>query len=316
MKVKIKMNKIYDVIIIGSGVAGYTSAIYASRMGLSTILISGDMIGGQLTTTSMVENFPAFPDGISGSELVERMENQAIKYGTTFLNESVKKIIFGDVHTIHCDETILKGLSIIIATGSQPKLPEIHNIHDLIVDGVVSTCALCDGFFYTDMDIAIVGGGDSACEEALQLSNICKSVTLLVRSNKFKASQIMVNRVMTNPKIKVVMESDVTAIQHNHDTNMVIVETITQGEKMDMEFFGLFYSIGTKPNTTFLLDSENGKLNLDGNGFIISENTITNIDGVFVAGDVGDPRYRQAITASGRGCMASIEALAYLQNIK
>lgn len=301
-------------LIIGSGPAGYTAAIYAARANMHPVLYQGTQPGGQLTTTNEVENWPGNPEGITGPEMMVQIMEQAKRFGTEVRDGWATKVDFtGDVHRVwinndkelHCD-------TVIISTGATAKylgLPSEQ--HYLQTGGGVSACAVCDGFFYRNQEVVIVGAGDSACEEAHYLSKLCKKVTMLVRSEKFRASKIMEARVRNTTNIEILM---------NHDTIEVlgdgqVVTGVHALNKTDDTTFeipatGFFVAIGHKPNTDIFKEF----LQLDETGYII--NTLgtakTNIDGVFVAGDAADHVYRQAITAAGTGCMAALDAERYL----
>lgn len=303
-------------LIIGSGPSGYTAAIYASRANLSPILYKGEQPGGQLTTTNDVENYPAFEYGISGTELVYKMENQAKRFGTDIRDGRVTKVDFSDTikkvwvedKEIHCD-------TVIISTGSSAKYLNLPSEqHYLRTGGGVSACAVCDGYFYKDMDVVIVGSGDSACEEAHYLSNICNTVTMLVRGDKFRASKIMEERVKKIDNINILYNTETKTI--NGDGTLVESVTVYNNvlnEEQTIQAKGFFVAIGHNPNTEIFKDY----IELDNNGYIITvpDTTCTNISGVFASGDVADPIYRQAITSAGSGCKSALDAERYLANL-
>ena len=301
-------------LIIGSGPAGYTAAIYAARANMNPILYQGTQPGGQLTTTNEVENWPGNPEGITGPEMMIGLQEQAKRFGTDVRDGWATKVDFsGDVHKVWInDNKELHCETVIISTGASAKYLEIPSEqHYLKMGGGVSACAVCDGFFYRNQEVVIVGAGDSACEEAHYLSKLCKKVTMLVRSEKFRASKIMEQRVRKTENITILM---------NHDTLEVLgdgqvvtgVKALnkTTNEAFDIPATGFFVAIGHTPNTAIFKDF----LNLDETGYIIITpgTSKTNIDGVFVGGDAADHVYRQAITAAGTGCMAALDAERYL----
>ena len=301
-------------LIIGSGPAGYTAAIYASRANMFPVLYQGTQPGGQLTTTNEVENWPGNPEGITGPEMMVGLQEQAERFGTDVRTGWATKVDFsGDVRKVWInDEKELHCETVIISTGATAKYLGIPSEqHYLQTGGGVSACAICDGFFYRNQEVVIVGAGDSACEEAHYLSKLCKKVTMLVRSEKFRASKIMEERVKKTENITILM---------NHDTVEVlgdgqVVTGIKALNKSTNEVFeipatGFFVAIGHKPNTDIFKDY----LNLDETGYIINipGTSKTNVEGVFVGGDAADHVYRQAITAAGTGCMAALDAERYL----
>ena len=301
-------------LIIGSGPAGYTAAIYAARANMNPILYQGTQPGGQLTTTNEVENWPGNPEGITGPEMMIGLQEQAKRFGTDVRDGWATKVDFsGDVHKVWInDNKELHCETVIISTGASAKYLEIPSEqHYLKMGGGVSACAVCDGFFYRNQEVVIVGAGDSACEEAHYLSKLCKKVTMLVRSEKFRASKIMEQRVRKTENITILM---------NHDTLEVLgdgqvvtgVKALnkTTNEAYDIPATGFFVAIGHTPNTAIFKDF----LNLDETGYIIITpgTSKTNIGGVFVGGDAADHVYRQAITAAGTGCMAALDAERYL----
>lgn len=301
-------------LIIGSGPAGYTAAIYAARANMNPVLYQGMQPGGQLTTTNEVENFPGYPDGVTGPEMMMQLQAQAQRFGADVrdgwatkvdFSEEVKKVWINDSIEIHAD-------TVIISTGATAKylgLPSEQ--HYLSLGGGVSACAVCDGFFYRNQEVVIVGAGDSACEEAHYLSQLCKKVTMLVRSEKFRASRIMEERVKNTANIEILLDTVTEEILG--DGNVVTgvrVKNNKTGELIDIPATGFFVAIGHKPNT----DIFKGFLDMDETGYLITKGKTskTNIAGVFACGDVQDKDYRQAITAAGSGCIAALDAERYL----
>lgn len=301
-------------LIIGSGPAGYTAAIYAARANMAPVLYQGLQPGGQLTTTNDVENFPGYPDGVTGPEMMLQLEAQAKRFGTDVrdgwvtkvdLSGAVKKVWVNETTEVHAD-------TVIISTGATAKylgLPSEQ--HYLNLGGGVSACAVCDGFFYRNQEVVIVGAGDSACEEAHYLSKLCKKVTMLVRSEKFRASKIMEDRVRNTENIEILMNtSTVEVLGDGNVVTGIKVKNNETGVEMDIPATGFFVAIGHKPNT----DIFKGQLTMDETGYLITtgKTSKTNVDGVFACGDVQDKDYRQAITAAGSGCIAALDAERYL----
>lgn len=301
------------VAILGSGAAGLTAAIYAARARLEPIVIQGHQPGGQLTITTDVENFPGFESGIMGPELMQVMTKQAERFGTKMLfGEVVKVDLESTPKVIHLDDdSRVEADTVIIATGATARLLGLESEAELMGYGV-SACATCDGFFFRDKKVAIVGGGDSAMEEATFLAKFASEVVLLHRRDSFRASQIMQERALSNPKISVRWNTEVTKVLGDKDsgvTGLELRDTVT-GEASTMETDGFFLAIGHIPNTGFLGD----ELTKDESGYLITEpgTTLTQVEGVFAAGDVADSRYRQAITAAGSGCKAALDAEQWL----
>ncbi|MBC8300220.1 MAG: thioredoxin-disulfide reductase [Pelagibacterales bacterium] len=306
-----------NTIIIGSGPAGYTAAIYAARADLNPVIYTGLEPGGQLTTTTDVDNFPGYPNGVDGPTMMNELKEQAERFGTKVKIDFISKVDFsrekGGIHKLYTqngDE--IKSKTVIISTGASAKYLGLESEQRLIGGGV-SACAVCDGFFYKNQDVAIVGGGDTAIEEATYLAKICRNVTMLVRKDHFRASKAMQNRLANFDNITVLF---------NHEINEVIGESVVEGieiknnindEVSDIKITGLFIAIGHSPNT----DIFKGTVNMDDSGYILTDkiSTKTNIPGVFAAGDVQDKDYRQAITAAGTGCMAALDAERYLQEV-
>ena len=305
-------------LIIGSGPAGYTAAIYASRANLAPVLYQGGQPGGQLTTTNEVENFPGYPDGIMGTELMMDLQKQAERFGAEIRNGWVTKVDFSaHPHKVWIDDSKeLHADAVIIATGASAKylgLPSEQ--HYLSTGGGVSACAVCDGFFYRNQQVAIVGAGDSACEEALYLANICAKVTMLIRRDEFRASQIMKERVLKNDKIEVLFNTETEEILGDGQVVTAIkVRNNQTNEVKEIPVTGFFVAIGHKPNTDVFKEY----ITLDEVGYIknVAGTSLTNVAGVFVAGDAADTRYRQAITAAGSGCMAALDAEKYLLTLE
>ena len=303
----------YDSVIIGSGPAGLTAAIYLSRAGLKNVIISGAMPGGQLTSTTDIENFPGFPKGISGFQLMEDMALQAANFGTETLNTTVTSIDFDSrPFKIHLkNNSTLETRSIILSTGSTAKYLGIENEIESIGNGV-SACATCDGFFYRGKEVLVIGGGDTAMEEATFLTKLASKVTLVHRRNELRASAIMQERARKNEKIEWKLNYTPLKVITNELGKVSGIE-LRNNETNETEIIntdGIFVAIGHKPNTDFL----NGKIELDSSGYIITEgkSSKTNIPGVFAAGDVQDSKYQQAITAAGSGAIAALDAKEYL----
>ena len=305
-------------LIIGSGPAGYTAAIYASRANMNPVLYQGTQPGGQLTTTNEVENWPGNPEGITGPEMMINIMEQAKRFGTDVRDGWATKVDFsGSIHKVWINDTKeIHAETVIISTGASAKylgLPSEQ--HYLQMGGGVSACAVCDGFFYRNQEVVIVGAGDSACEEAHYLSKLCKKVTMLVRSEKFRASKIMEERVRKTENITILMNHDtVEVLGDGQVVNAVKAKNKTTNEIFDIPATGFFVAIGHKPNTDIFADY----LNLDETGYIINEpgTSKTNVKGVFVGGDAADHVYRQAVTAAGTGCMAALDAERYLASLE
>ena len=305
------------LIIIGSGPAGYTAGIYAARAGLNPILGAGHQIGGQLTMTSAIENFPGFSHPITGNELMENMRQQAINTGVTIIEDKITEVDFVNRPFILSSEkgNSYTAQSIIIATGSSAKWLELESEKKYIGFGV-SACATCDAFFYKNKTVAVVGGGNSAAEEALYLTNFASKVILIHRRDTLRADSIMQKRLQENHKINILWNSVIKEIKGNENpksVNMITVKNVKTDEEQHIDIDGLFIAIGHKPNTDIFKEY----LNLDETGYIKTnpDSTQTNVAGVFAAGDVKDSRYRQAITAAGSGAMAAMEATKYLSEI-
>jgi len=303
----------HNVIIIGSGPAGYTAAIYAARASLSPLLFAGLQPGGQLTITTEVENFPGFAEGIQGPDLMDAMKAQAIRVGTTFVQDIVTSVDFSKKpFTVSTDTETYTADTVIVSTGATAKLLNIEAEKTLMGHGV-SACATCDGFFFRGKNVVIVGGGDTAMEEATFLTRFCDSVTVVHRRDTLRASKIMQDRAMANPKIKFVWNAAIADILGSKEDGVtaVVLEDTQTGEKREMATQGVFVAIGHQPNTALFTD----KLELLSTGYIkvTPGGVSTNVAGVFACGDVMDAHYRQAITAAGTGCMAAMDAEKYLE---
>jgi thioredoxin reductase (NADPH) len=306
---------INDVIIIGSGPAGYTAAIYAARAQLKPIVFEGAVTaGGALMNTTEVENFPGFQDGIMGPALMENMRAQAVKFGANLITDDVTTAnLTGDVKTVVDGEgREYKAHSVILATGSSYRELGIENEKRLSGHGV-SWCATCDGFFFRDQDIAVVGGGDSAVEEATFLTRFAKSVTMIHRRDELRASKIMAERAHNDPKISFAWNSEVTELQGDAKLSGVTIRDINTGETRQLLVTGLFVAIGHDPRSELL----KGQVDLDPQGYVLTGagTTATNLSGVFACGDLVDHTYRQAITAAGTGCSAALDAERFLSNL-
>ncbi len=306
---------IHKTIIIGSGPAGLTAAIYAARANLSPIVFEGNQPGGQLTITTDVENYPGFPDGILGPEMMDLFRKQAQKFGAECFYKHVSKVDFSSSpFKVYVLEEEYLAESVIISTGASARMLGLDAEKELMGYGV-STCATCDGYFFKDKEIVVVGGGDSAMEEASFLTKFASKVTLVHRRDEFRASKIMIDRVLDNPKIEIIKNavvSDILGSQKDGVSSILLKDTI-DGKERNFECDGIFYGIGHKPNT----DQFKGIINLNDQGYIVTNpgSTLTNVAGVFACGDVQDDHYRQAITAAGSGCMAAIDAEKYLEDL-
>ena len=311
----------HNVIIIGSGPAGLTAGIYTARANLAPLILEGepsstsDQPGGQLMLTTEVENFPGFPDGVMGPDLMENFRTQALRFGAEARQEKVSKVDFSQrpfklwVGDPNAAEPTYLADSVIVSTGAQSLMLNLPRENELIGHGV-STCATCDGFFFRDHHIAVVGGGDSAIEEATFLTKFASTVTLIHRRDELRASKIMQERAFSNPKIQMLWDSEVTEIKGDTKLAGVTVRNLKTGESSDLDVSGLFVAIGHRPNT----DLFTGILDMEDNGYLITgPGSATNIEGVFACGDVQDHTYRQAITAAGSGCMAAIDAERWLE---
>ncbi len=296
-------------LIIGSGPAGYTSAIYAARANLAPVLYEGITPGGQLTTTTEIENFPGYPEGVTGSQMMEDMRRQALRFGADLRGGIIERIDLSkrpfQATTDRGD--VVEAQTVIIATGATANYLGLESEQRFRGMGV-SACATCDGFFYRKKNVAVVGGGDTACEEATYLASLCRQVYLVVRKDYLRASKAMQKRVFTTPNIEVIFEHNITEVLGDENGVNGLRITSTAGMDRHLEVDGLFLAIGHHPNTEFLA----GQITLDDQGYIVTRRGHTNISGVFAAGDVQDPNYRQAVTAAGSGCAAALEAERFL----
>ena len=303
----------YDVIIIGSGPSGLTAAIYATRANLRTLVIAGQVAGGQLTTTSEVENYPGFPDGVLGPELMDLWRKQAERFRAEFVDDNVTKVDFKTTPPkIWVTDREYRSRVVIIATGANAKYLNLPNEQRLKGRGV-SACAVCDAFFFKQLDVVVVGGGDTAMEEALYLSKLCKTVTVVHRRNEFRASKIMQERLLKTPNVKVVWDSEVVDVLGETKVEAVRLKNVMTGTTSYLNAQGLFLAIGHAPATEIF----QGQIELE-KGYVVLKphdgyRMSTSVEGVFAAGDVHDHRYRQAVTAAGFGCMAALDAEKWLQ---
>lgn len=314
------MTEIRDTVILGSGCAGLTAAIYTGRAGLNPLVLEGHEPGGQLSITSLVENFPGWPEGVQGPELIENMKKQAAKFGATFQLAHLAKVdLSQSPYKLQTSAGEILTRTIIVASGASARWLGLESEQKLIGHGV-SSCATCDGFFFRGKEIAVVGGGDSALEEALFLTRFASKVTLLHRRDSFRASKIMVDRVQENPKIEILLDVTVDEVLgvEEKEVKGLKLRNVKTGATSTLEVSGLFLGIGHQPNVKMFegaidLD-EDGYIKTTGNVLVTSKGQV--IPGVFAAGDVQDRRYRQAITAAGSGCMAALEAEKYLESLE
>ena len=304
-----------DIIIIGSGPAGLTSAIYSGRAGHRTLVIEGVPAGGQLLTTTDVENFPGFPEGISGPDLIDNMRRQAQRFGTEFLMKDATFIDFRSYpFKVQAEGDEYSARAIIIATGAKARYLDIPSVEAFRGRGI-SACATCDGFFYRDSILFVIGGGDTAVEEAIFLTKFAKEVNVVHRRNELRAEKYMQDKLFENPKIKVIWDSVVVDIKGTKEAGVkwIILKNIRTGELTERDADGIFMGIGHSPATSIF----EGQIALDDNGYIVcTEGARTSVKGVFAAGDVRDPHFRQAIAAAGTGCKAAIEADRFLRDGK
>ncbi|MBS3074537.1 thioredoxin-disulfide reductase [Candidatus Pacearchaeota archaeon] len=307
------MEKLYDLIIIGGGPAGLTAAIYASRANLKTLILEGSKdMGGQLILTTEVENYPGFPEGILGPELMKRMREQAKKFGATIINEDAVKVDFSkSPYTVETSKNKFKAKSVIIATGARTRWLGLDSEKRLIGRGV-SSCATCDAAFFKNKNVFVIGGGDSALEEALFLTKFANSVTVIHRRDKLKASKIMHDRALRNKKIKFVWDSEIKDILGENKVSGIKIINVKTNKFSELKGDGVFIAIGHLPNSELFTD-----LSKDEKGYLIVKNNVfTDRPGIFVCGDVHDHRYKQAVTAAGLGCMAAMEAEKWLEENK
>ena len=302
-----------DVLIIGSGPAGYTAAIYASRAGLKTLLYKGDQPGGQLTITSDVENYPGYPSGVMGPEMMVDFEKQATRFGSDIRSGMISSVDFSSSTLIAFSDNNEKIIakSVIISTGASAKWLNLESEQRLNGKGV-SACAVCDGFFFRGQDVAVIGGGDTAAEEALYLSKLTNKVHLIIRRDEMRASVIMQNRIKQNKKIIIHWNSEIKEIEGDESVNGINIINNLSNQSKNIKLSGVFIAIGHQPNT----DIFKNQLDLDDSGYIITKpgSTITNIPGVFATGDAQDKIYRQAVTAAGSGCMGALDAERFISN--
>jgi thioredoxin reductase (NADPH) len=302
-----------NLIIIGSGPAGYTAAVYAARANLHPLVIEGAQSGGALMTTTEVENFPGFPDGVDGPDLMDNMRKQAERFGAELLTDDATRVdLTGTVKKVWVGDTEYRAHAVIITTGSAWRPLNVPGERELLGHGV-SSCATCDGFFFRGQHIAVVGGGDSAMEEATFLTKFADSVTIVHRRDQFRASQIMADRALANDKIKVAWNSVVTGVNGTDKVSGVTVRDVTTGAESELPVTGLFIAIGHDPRSQLFA----GQVDMDDEGYLKVEapSSRTNLAGVFAAGDVVDHTYRQAITAAGTGCVAALDAQHYLASL-
>lgn len=298
-----------DVIIIGSGAAGLTAAIYAARADLKPLVVEGTQPGGQLTITSDVENFPGFPEGITGPELMERTRSQAQRFGSEHIYEIVSKVDLQSYpFKVWVGDELEEARSVIVATGASARWLGLESEQRLMGRGV-SACATCDGFFFRDQEIAVVGGGDSALEEATFLTRFASKVTVVHRRDELRASPIMQKKALDNEKVEFLWDSVPLEVMGEETVEGLKVKNVKTGEESVLGVTGVFMAIGHVPNT----DIFKGQLDMDGSGYLIVDGTNTNVAGVFAAGDVADTKYRQAITAAGTGCAAALDAQHFLE---
>lgn len=301
---------VHDVIIIGSGPAGYTAAVYTARAQLKPLVFEGVQFGGALMTTTEVENYPGFKQGITGPELMEEMREQALRFGADLRMEDVEAVsLDGPIKTVTVDGETHQARAVILAMGAAARHLGVPGEQELIGQGV-STCATCDGFFFRDQDIAVIGGGDSAMEEATFLTRFARSVTLIHRRDEFRASRIMLERAQANEKITFVTNTEVVAVEGDSKVSGLLLRNTATGEESKLPVTGVFVAIGHDPRSGLVRDL----VDLDDEGYVQvkGRTTSTSLDGVFAAGDLVDHTYRQAITAAGSGCAAAIDAERWL----
>ncbi len=308
------MDELYDVAIIGSGPAGLTAAIYTTRGSASTVLFTGTKWGGQLMLTTLIENYPGFPEGIQGPDLMLAMKKQAERFGAKVVSEDVSEVDFGTKpFTLKVGKTSYKAKSVIIATGAETVWLGVKGEEKLIGRGI-SSCAPCDAPFFKEKKVAVIGGGDSAMEEALVLEKFAKEITIIHRRDEFRASKIMQQKVLASPKIKVMYDTEVQEVIGENKLEKIVLKNNKTNKVTEMEADGMFVAVGHSPSTTIF----KGKVELDEKGFVKRSEkdgykSGTSVSGVFVAGDVHDFHYKQAITAAGFGCMSALDVLKYLE---
>ena len=303
-----------NIIILGTGCAGFTAGIYTARANLNPLILEGKQPGGQLTTTSEVENFPGFPEGVDGFSLMDQLRKQALKFGAKVENAFIDRVDFsGKTKLLFSGERKFEAKAVIIATGAAPRLLGIPGEQEMYGGKGVTTCATCDGAFYRNMDVVVIGGGDSACEEALFLTRFCQKVTLVHRRDELRASRIMAERTIAHEKIDLLWDSAVEEVLADEEgkARAIRIKNLKTNQESELACKGVFIAIGHIPNTKAF----QGILELDENGYLVPEKNSmvkTSLDGVYVAGDCADHVYRQAITAAGMGCQAAIEAERWL----
>ncbi len=306
------MDNVREIIIIGSGPAGLTAAVYAARARLNPLVIAGTVWGGQLMTTTLVENYPGFPEGIDGPDLMENIRKQAENFGTEIINEDVTKILLNqEIKEVHVGSKVYYAKSVIVATGASPRMLSIPGEQEFWTKGV-SSCATCDGAFFRNKVVVVVGGGDSAVEEATFLTRFATKVYLIHRRDELRASKIMQERLFGNEKVEVILNTEIKEVLGTTKVTALKLFNNVTNEESELPTDGLFLAIGHIPNTAFLDE----QLELNPEKYLIADHGVyTGIDGVFVAGDVEDHIYRQAITAAGAGCKAAITAERWLQSL-
>ncbi len=308
------MEKLENVIIIGSGPAGYTAGVYSARALLEPLMFEGEQVGGQLMLTTDVENYPGFAKGITGPELMEVMRHQAERFGTRFISQTVTKVDLSQrPFKVWVGEKMYSANSVIVSTGASAKYLGLESERRFMAKGV-SACATCDGAFFKNLKVAVVGGGDTAMEEATFLTRFASKVYVVHRRDSFRASKIMAEKVLNNPKVEVLWNTAVEEVLGDKVVNGLRIKNLMTNETARLDVEGLFLAIGHHPNT----DIFKGQLKLDDNGYIVTrpDSSYTSIEGVFAGGDVRDHVYRQAITAAGSGCMAAIDCERWLENQK
>lgn len=306
----VAMKREYDVIIIGGGPAGYTAALYAARANLKVAVITGEVPGGQLVLTTMVENYPGFEHGVDGPDLMEKMAKQAARFGAEYFNEFVTKVDFrSKIKRVFVRDDQYIAPAVIVATGAQTKWLGLENEKRLMNKGI-SSCATCDGYFYKGKHVVVVGGGDTAMEEALFLTKFAARVTVVHRRDKLRASKIMQERAMSNQKIDFIWDSVVDDVLGENFVDGVMLKNVKTKKSWRFDCQGLFVAIGHQPGTQLFSDS----LELNDQGYIITKNDVfTNMEGIYAAGDVADPKYSQAVTAAASGCKAAMEVEMFLE---
>ncbi|SPX87163.1 thioredoxin-disulfide reductase [Mycobacteroides abscessus] len=301
---------VYELIIIGSGPAGYTAAVYAARAQLKPIVFEGTQFGGALMTTTEVENYPGFREGIMGPDLMDQMREQAIRFGADLRTEDVDEVsLRGPVKTVTVGDEVYRARAVILAMGAAPRYLGVPGEDTLLGRGV-SSCATCDGFFFKDQDIAVIGGGDSAMEEATFLTRFARSVTLIHRRDEFRASKIMLERAYADPKITVLTNTKIVGVEGTDSVTGLKLENTVTGQASELPVTGMFVAVGHDPRSELVKDV----VDVDPDGYVLvrDRSTYTSLEGVFAAGDLVDRTYRQAVTAAGSGCAAAIDAERWL----